>query len=150
VRPARKADNFTAICVPIVYKMWEPRCLTTLWGSMACYRDSFPLVCVINILEKSRYDSEPGYLSLYSDWLWAGRPRSLSSSPGRIKNFLFSTSCIPALGSTQHLIQWVQGAPSPGAKWPGSEADNSPPTSVEVKKICIYTSTPHTPSWHSA
>jgi hypothetical protein len=32
-RPARKADNFTAICEPIVCKMCEPRRLTTLWAS---------------------------------------------------------------------------------------------------------------------
>jgi hypothetical protein len=32
-RLARKADNLTAICEPIVYKMWEPRRLTTLWAS---------------------------------------------------------------------------------------------------------------------
>jgi hypothetical protein len=42
-RPARKADNLTAICESIVYKMWEPRRLTTLWAFTACYRDSFPL-----------------------------------------------------------------------------------------------------------
>jgi hypothetical protein len=30
-----------AICEPIVYKMWEPQHLTTLWAFMACYRDSF-------------------------------------------------------------------------------------------------------------
>jgi hypothetical protein len=30
--PARKADILTAICEPIVYKMWEPRRLTTLWA----------------------------------------------------------------------------------------------------------------------
>jgi hypothetical protein len=35
-RLARKADNLTAICEPIVYKMWEPRRLTT-----PCYRASF-------------------------------------------------------------------------------------------------------------
>jgi hypothetical protein len=29
-RPARKADNLTVIYGPIVYKMWEPRLLTTL------------------------------------------------------------------------------------------------------------------------
>jgi hypothetical protein len=29
-RPARKADNLTAICKPIVYQMWESRYLTTL------------------------------------------------------------------------------------------------------------------------
>jgi hypothetical protein len=40
-RPARKADNLTAICELIFYKMWEPRRLTTLWASTACYRDSF-------------------------------------------------------------------------------------------------------------
>jgi hypothetical protein len=39
--PTRKADNFTTICEPIVKKMWEPRCLTTLWASTACYRESF-------------------------------------------------------------------------------------------------------------
>jgi hypothetical protein len=35
-RPAREADNLTAICEPILYKMWEPRRLTTLWAFMAC------------------------------------------------------------------------------------------------------------------
>jgi hypothetical protein len=42
-RPTRKADNLTAICEPTVSKMWESRRLTTLWTSMACYRDSFTL-----------------------------------------------------------------------------------------------------------
>jgi hypothetical protein len=40
-RPARGADNLTAICELIVYKMWEPRRLTTLWAFTACYRDNF-------------------------------------------------------------------------------------------------------------
>jgi hypothetical protein len=40
-RPARKADTLTAICEPIILKMWEPRRLTTLWASMVCYRDNF-------------------------------------------------------------------------------------------------------------
>jgi hypothetical protein len=38
-RPARKDDNLTVICEPIVQKMWEPQPL--LWGSTACCRDSF-------------------------------------------------------------------------------------------------------------
>jgi hypothetical protein len=38
-RPARKADNFIAICEPIVWIMWDPRRLTLLWVSMACYRN---------------------------------------------------------------------------------------------------------------
>jgi hypothetical protein len=39
-------------------------------------------------------------------------------------------------------IQRVPGALSPGVKRPGHEADHSPPTSAEVKKMWIYTSTP--------
>jgi hypothetical protein len=39
--PTRDADNLTAICEPIVQKMWEPRRLTTLWAFTACYGDSF-------------------------------------------------------------------------------------------------------------
>jgi hypothetical protein len=49
-------------------------------------------------------------------------------------------SSILALGSTQPPIQWVPGALSPGVKRPGREADQSPPTSAEVKKMWIYTS----------
>jgi hypothetical protein len=44
--------------------------------------------------------------------------------------------------STQPPIQWLPGVPSPGVKRQGSEVDNSPPASAEVKKIWIYTSTP--------
>jgi hypothetical protein len=40
-RPARKTDNLTAICGPIVQKMLQSRRLTTLWAYTACYRDSF-------------------------------------------------------------------------------------------------------------
>jgi hypothetical protein len=39
-RPARKADNLTAICEQTVYEMWEPRRFTTLWASKDCYRNS--------------------------------------------------------------------------------------------------------------
>jgi hypothetical protein len=48
----------------------------------------------------------------------------------------------PALGSTQPPIQWVSGAISVGVKRQVREADYSPPTSVEVKKMWIYISTP--------
>jgi hypothetical protein len=96
---------------------------TVLWGYLAIY-----------LVHRSRY----------SDWLRAGRPRGRNSSPGRVKNFLFSTSSIPALRFTQLPIQWVRGLFSPGIKQPESEADHSPPASAEVKKMGIYTSTsPH-------
>jgi hypothetical protein len=82
--------------------------------------------------------------SRYSDWLRAGRPRCRSSSPGRVKNFHFSMSSRPALGSTKPPIQWVRGTLSSEIKRSGREADHSPPTSAEVKNTRIYTSTPHT------
>jgi hypothetical protein len=34
------------------------------------------------------------------------------------------------------------GAVSPEIKWPGREADHSPPTYAEVKNTAFYTSTP--------
>jgi hypothetical protein len=40
-RLSHKDDSLIAICEQIVQKMWEPRRLTTLWASRACYRDSF-------------------------------------------------------------------------------------------------------------
>jgi hypothetical protein len=54
---------------------------------------------------------------------------------------IFSTSSRPALGPTQPHIQWEPGALSPGVKRQGRKADHSPPTSVSVKKMWIYTST---------
>jgi hypothetical protein len=51
--------------------------------------------------------------------------------------FLFLAASRPALGSIQSRIQWA-----PGVKRPGLEAHHSPPTSAEVKKTWIYTSTP--------
>jgi hypothetical protein len=78
----------------------------------------------------------------YSDWLRAGRPRGRSSSPGRVKNVLFSKSSRLALGSTQPPIQWVSGLFPPRVKRPGHAVDHSPPASAKVKKMWIYTSIP--------
>jgi hypothetical protein len=46
---------------------------------------------------------------------------------------LFTTAFVLVLGLTQSPIQWVQRALIPGVKRPGSEADHSPPSSVEVE-----------------
>jgi hypothetical protein len=49
--------------------------------------------------------------------LWTtGRMRGRSSSSSKVKNFNFSISSIPALGSTHPLIQWILGALSLGGK----------------------------------
>jgi hypothetical protein len=53
-RPARKADNLTAVCEPIAYKMWEPRRLMNLWASTSCCSDSFTInlqrICACSVL----------------------------------------------------------------------------------------------------
>jgi hypothetical protein len=48
-RPACKAD-LTAICDPIVYKVWKPRRPTTLWAFTACYRDNFAFFTKVLVL----------------------------------------------------------------------------------------------------
>jgi hypothetical protein len=47
--------------------------------------------------------------SVYSDWLRAERLRDRSSSPGRVKNILYSTSSRQVLEPTQSPIQWKTG-----------------------------------------
>jgi hypothetical protein len=47
--PTRKAD-LTAICEPIVQKIWEPRRLTTLWAFTACYGVRFTFFTSLLIL----------------------------------------------------------------------------------------------------
>jgi hypothetical protein len=48
---------------------------------------------------------------------------------GSVKNYPFSRSSRPTLGSTQPPIQWVPRALSTGVKRPGRESDHSPLTS---------------------
>jgi hypothetical protein len=54
-------------------------------------------------------DVYPSWKSRYSEWLRAGQRRGRSSSPGGDKNSHFSISSRPALGPTQHPIQWILG-----------------------------------------
>jgi hypothetical protein len=48
--PTRKANNLTIICELILYKMWEPRRLTTLWASTSFYRDNFSFLVILIFL----------------------------------------------------------------------------------------------------
>jgi len=62
--------------------------------------------------------------------------------------FLFTTASRTALGPSQPPVQWVSGSLSLGVKGPGREADNSPPSSAEVKEwVELYFHSPNTPSW---
>jgi hypothetical protein len=94
--------------------------------------------------------AEQGWCSRYSDCLRAGQPRGRSSSPGTVKNLLFSPSFQPSVGSTQIPVQCVPGVLSPGLNWQVPESDNSHPSSAKVKKMWIYATTPHISSWRNA
>jgi hypothetical protein len=65
--------------------------------------------------------------------------------------FLFTTASRTALEPTQPPIRWMPGALSLGVKWPGREADHSPPSSAEVKELVeLYLHSLNTPSWRGA
>jgi hypothetical protein len=49
--------------------------------------------------------------------------------------FLFAPKSRPALQPTQPVIHFVLRALSQGVKWPGPEADHSPPLRV---RVCLY------------
>jgi hypothetical protein len=68
------------------------------------------------------------------------------SIPGRYSegNIFSSPPCPGRLwGPLSHLCNWYLGI-----KRTESQADHSPPSSVDVKNVCTYTSTPNTSSWH--
>jgi hypothetical protein len=56
---------------------------------------------------------------------------------------IFFTASRPALGPTKPHIEWVPGALSLRVKRPGREADNSLPSSAEVKNGGVIPPLPH-------
>jgi hypothetical protein len=120
------------------FKLQKLLRVTTTHGTV-CY--SLFLLTVLLITDLIVYQTISSNFITWHSWLRAGRPRGRGSSPGRVKNFFFSTSARLALGPTQPPIQWVLGSLSPGVKRQGREADHSPPASAEVKKMWIYTFT---------
>jgi hypothetical protein len=80
-------------------------------------------------------DPESEYRSRYSDWLRIWRPRGRSASPGMGQESSLLQVVKIGSGVHQPSIQWVPGALSSGIKRQGREADHSPPTSAEVKKM---------------
>jgi hypothetical protein len=53
-----------AICEPIAYTMWDPHRLTTLWASMACYRDSFTFYLDMCMFRNETSSSTRGWVGL--------------------------------------------------------------------------------------
>jgi hypothetical protein len=82
----------------------------------------------------------------------SGKYEKNKSKEGNIKKGNEDSVHSKIARSEVHPTSYPMGTGStfPGVKRPGSEADHSPPTSTKVKKIWIYTSTPHAPSLCSA
>jgi hypothetical protein len=75
---------FTAICDLILQKMWEPRCLTALRASTACYRDNFTFIhrhllasCLDNVGASTSH-SPTDLRLLLQGWLEPYSPPSMS------------------------------------------------------------------------
>jgi hypothetical protein len=64
------------------------------------------------------------------------------NSQQRQEFFFFSTMFRSAWESTQPPIQWVPRALYLGVKWLGCDTDHSSPSTVDVKNVWSYTSTP--------
>ena len=77
--------------------------------------------------------------SLYSDWIIE---QAFPSRQGQ-DIFLFSNASLPALGSTESLIQCVMESLSPVLKRPSHGAEHSPISSAEGQNEWSSISTPH-------
>jgi hypothetical protein len=81
--------------------------------------------------------------------LRAGRSDVRGSIPGEGWEFFSSTSCSDQLWSTPPPASYP--SLSVGVKWPGREAEHSPPSSAEVKQcVELYLHSPSTSSWRGA
>jgi hypothetical protein len=85
-------------------------------------------------------------LSIKANYRLDGR----GSIPGRVKMISNFTYPMPALGPTHPPIPWVAGALSSWLKRPRLEADDSPPSSVEVKNGGATLALFYMSSWHIA
>jgi hypothetical protein len=77
---------------------------------------------------------------------------SLSQNVTGTRIFPFDTVSRQVLGPTEPLIQWISAALSLGGKRPGREADHSPQSNAEVKRMhgCILPLPQYVPmSWCS-
>jgi hypothetical protein len=98
--------------------------LNSIWWFLHSYCIVIASVHLVTV--RSSRDSSVGMATGYG----AERP-GLDPRNGQ-EIFLFSITSRPALVSPQPLIQWVQGATSPGVKRQEREADHSSPYSAEV------------------
>jgi hypothetical protein len=69
------------------------------------------------------------------------KKKSPAPAGSRTSVFLFATTSIPSLGSTQLPIQWVLGSLNPGVKWQDVELYLHFPTSFSCRGAQLSTET---------
>jgi hypothetical protein len=103
----------------------------------------------LSLTSETRFNTHTGqqvnnssvHFNLYVLHSRESRDSSVGIATGYGLDFHFSISSRPVLGSPPISYKMGTGGSFPVVKRQGREADHSPPTSAEVKKICIYTST---------
>jgi hypothetical protein len=152
--------------------MWEPRRLTTLWASTACYRDSFTFYLISNkwfFLSRRICPVSSNFADSFPSIFHSGsRGSSVGIATGYrlVGRGLFS---VGARGfSLVHSVRTGSGVhratepPSHPATQPPShpatqpvgtggkrKADHSPPSSTKIKICGTKPALPHTSSWHN-
>jgi hypothetical protein len=111
--------------------MWEPRRLTTLWASTACYRDSFTLK-QYQITGDISVDISMGY-----------GMDDQGSIPGKARDFSLLHSVQTDSGAHPASYKIDTGGSVTGIKQPGLESDNSPPRSRMLKLYLHSPTHPH-------
>jgi hypothetical protein len=76
-RPAHKADNITAICQPIVYKMQEPRRLTNPMGLHGMLQIEFYLLNIVGHKNKIRRRKQEFHIQIFLHPSWQSELRNI-------------------------------------------------------------------------
>jgi hypothetical protein len=132
----RVSSLFMLSCVPVATGLVLPT-ICKIHISRLILLENMPEDLIRKV--KEFYFSNEINSSRYSNRLRAYRGVKFRVPVG---SRICSTSFRPALGCTQPPIQWVPRTLSTRVKRLGRAADHSPPTSAEVKKMWISTSTP--------
>jgi hypothetical protein len=110
------------------------------WNSFSKFIKWVYNICFERIFSPKNEEVGGCIAQWYSTGLWT--VWSGVRIPVQAGSFLLTTTFRPSLGPTQPPIQWIQGVLPLGVKWPGREADHSPPSSAEVKNAWSYIFTP--------
>jgi hypothetical protein len=74
-------------------------------------------------------------------WQWGISVKKWRAIWRHFRSLVYMWCQINSVQTSSGAAQWVPGALSQGIKWPEHESNHSPPSSADVKKTYVYTST---------